>query len=570
MRRAHLLTPTRLVALCAVLLCYEIGSARAQVPSSAQPDRARGQVATPYTLSGDESDDVGLPDMGQIFAPEGSDQVTFTLRELRIDGVSVYSQDELAPLYQSYIGQTISLTRVYDIAARINQKYRGDGYLITQVVVPEQTIDDGRVRLQVVEGALEGVSISGELSDSDRPLVANYGDKLTETAPLRADRMERYLLLLNDIPGMSARSIIGPSNIPGKADIQIAVDRTPANFLLSVDNYGSKYLGPLQLTAASQLNNPFRLNDRLVAQVVHAPDDEELTYSYLGYDLPIGQEGTRIAVDGTYSDTAPGFDIAFLEPKGYAAVLGTTLTHPFIRTREENLNGFVRFDYQNTGTSNILGVKTKDNIRSLRLGGNYEVLSTFLGTSVNTLSGQLSQGLNIMGASDKDDADLSRADGNPQYTKLELELSRLQRLGSGLQALVSVKGQKASGPLLSSEEFGLGGMASGYGRGYDPSEVTGDHGLAGKAELQWSPAALSRGPVQGTQVYAFYDVGSVWDDDATVASNQRVSLASTGLGLRTGLGPFSAHATAAVPLTRDVGVEADTDPRFFFSVAARF
>lgn len=571
MRRTILLPrPAHLALLMCSLLCLNVGTAEAQVPSSAQADRAREQVITPENLSPDSADNMGLPDMGEIFAPEGADQITFVLREFSIDGVTVYTPAELAPFYQPYIGQTISLTRVYDIAARINQKYRQDGYLITQVVVPEQTIDGGRVRLQVVEGALEDVSISGELTQRDRPLVASYGNKLTQSAPLRADQMERYLLLLNDIPGMSARSIIGPSNIPGKADIEIAVDRTPANFLLSADNYGSKYLGPLQLTAAAQLNNPFRINDRLVAQVVHAPDDQELTYSYLAYDLPVGNEGTRLTVDGTYSDTAPGFDIAFLDPKGYAAVLGTTVSHPFIRTRHENLNGFARFDYQNTGTSNNLGVKTKDNIRSLRIGGNYELLSKALGTSVNTVSAQLSRGLDIMGASDQGDLDLSRPSGNPQYTKFEVEFSRLQNLRAGLNALVAVKGQRASGALLSSEEFGLGGMTSGYGRGYDPSEITGDHGLAGKAELQWSPAVLSRGPVQGAQVYAFYDVGSVWDDDATVASDERLSLASTGLGFRAGLGAFTAHATAAVPLTRDVGVEADTDPRLFFSVAARF
>ena len=53
-----------------------------------------------------------------------------------------------------------------------------------------------------------------------------------------------------------------------------------------------------------------------------------------------------------------------------------------------------------------------------------------------------------------------------------------------LALYVSVRGQYSAVPLLSSEEFSFGGNVS--GRGYDPSEISGDQGVAATIELRYS------------------------------------------------------------------------------------
>lgn len=574
MLRTALYSRTSLTKAALVLVAFGTGAlygapvlAQA-VPPSAQPDRVIDQVIIPQSIPSHAAN-VNVPEIRIEGAPQGAENIKFRLNALTIDGVQAYSQADLSPIYEADLGQTITLTRLYEIAAQITRKYRADGYIISQVVVPEQKIDGGNARLLVVEGSLNGVNLEGDFNETDRQLVAQLSNKLTQSEPLNAADLERYLLLINDIPGLSARSIIGPSNVPGKADIRIITERDPFNFLLGADNYGSRYLGPAQLTAAAQFNNPLGLNDRLLAQFVTAPHKDKMYFSYLSYEAPITDEGTTLGIDASYSDTAPGYDLSIFKPKGHAGLLGMTVKHPLIRTRNENLNVFLRFDYLNAGTNNALEVKTKDDVRSIRIGGSYELLSNAFGTSVNTASVQISQGLNIFHASRKGDAGMSRPDGNPQYTKIEAEFARMQRIKAGLNALVAVKGQKSSSAVLSSEEFGLGGMASGYGRGYDPSEITGDSGFGAKAELQWNPS-ISAPMVENVQVYGFYDVGTVWDDDATTAKDRRKSLASTGFGARANVGPLQADATVAFPLTRKVATENNKDPRFFVSVTSRF
>ena len=93
-------------------------------------------------------------------------------------------------------------------------------------------------------------------------------------------------------------------------------------------------------------------------------------------------------------------------------------------------------------------------------------------------------GRDLSGASDDNEQRLTRLEGDPTFTKLNADIQRLQRVTSHVNLLLNVSGQWANGPLLSSEEFGIGGMF--VGRGYDPSEITGDEGVSGKAELQWN------------------------------------------------------------------------------------
>src|SRR5690606_6920501 len=106
---------------------------------------------------------------------------------------------------------------------------------------------------------------------------------------------------------------------------------------------------------------------------------------------------------------------------------------------------------------------------------------------------------------------------------------------------------------------GVGGI--GFGRGYDPSEVTGDHGIAAKVELQWKePITFNTPFINSYQLYGFYDIGRVWNEDATTSAQKRDSVASAGAGLRFDLNyDMEGGFAVAFPLTREVQTQKDRD-----------
>lgn len=143
---------------------------------------------------------------------------------------------------------------------------------------------------------------------------------------------------------------------------------------------------------------------------------------------------------------------------------------------------------------------------------------------------------------------------------------RTQKLVDKLQLEISGAGQWSPHTLLSAEEFALGGQR--FGRGYNPSDISGNQGAAGAAELQYSPPMKLPDFLNEAQIYGFYDIGAVWG-----VGFSRESLASAGAGIRVILAKkFRLQLEAAQPLTRSrTPAEGGSDgPRFFISMSGRF
>ena len=121
---------------------------------------------------------------------------------------------------------------------------------------------------------------------------------------------------------------------------------------------------------------------------------------------------------------------------------------------------------------------------------------------------------------------------------------------------------------MSSEEFGLGGAQ--YLRAYDPSEITGDQGIAIKLEIQkgiktdWSV-------LKNYQAYLYYDQGTVISKNSSAGEKVESSLSSSGMGVRANINDWlSGYFEVGLPVSDDVAAEGNKDPRFFFSINARY
>ncbi len=538
------------------------------VPSSAEGSRAGGQIAPMQTQTLPE---VGtkIQTGGAITAPAGAEKVKLVLKSVAIEGQTVYDDVQIHSVYDSMIGTTITLADVFGIADRLTAKYRNDGYILTQVVVPPQTIDGGHVKLRVVEGFVENVTIQGS-SRANPGWLEGYAAKLRAQKPLNSKALERYVLLINDLAGMNARAVLSPSKTPGATDITLVVDQKPFDAFFQVDNRGTRFLGPLQLNAGVRFNNALGLYEGLNFQGVLTPDgmwsERELAFGAFTWQQPLNHEGTKLSTSISITDTDPGFTLTPFDVNGKAKAVNLDLTHPFIRSRNMNLYGTLKFNYLNSErTDNIPGGGAEDRLRVLRAGGTFQFTDSWLG--VNTLSGEASKGISFLNASDKGDARLTRALGDPQFFKMNAEVSRVQRITNIFEAFLSATGQLSSQTLLASEEFGVGGVN--YGSAYDNSEITGEDGYAARLELRANnPVAL---PVNLLQLYTFVDGGEVHDPDNAVPRDRRRSIVSAGGGARVNLDDrFAGTLEVAVPMTADVQTEGDDNPRLFATITGKF
>lgn len=568
------------VKLCAhvalfALITAPISPAHAQVEDAtgtADPSRIGQELIQTDDLPElSESIEITRPD--DIKAPANAENITFVLDTLQIDGVGAYEADDIDYLYRDQLGETISLADVYAIANAMTVKYRNDGFILTQVVVPPQRIKDGLVKLKVVEGFIDKITIQGDVKESEADLIYRYADNLKTDNILNAKNLERYLLLINDLPGVKARSILSPSpSTPGASDITIIVERDKYEAEISFNNHGSRFLGPYQASYVGSLNSIFGMNERIGTQVVISGDKErtdELLFGSVVYEQPLSRFGNTLRLVASVTNTEPGSSLDDFDVKGNSKFFSASVIHPFIRSRTMNFSGRASFDMRNVVSKNNLEPNNRrDHIRAARLGTTFQFMDTLFGAGVNALDVEVSQGLDVFGASDNDDANLTRTNGNPHFTKAEVQLQRLQRLTSSVNLFMVTQGQWSATPLLSSEEFGVGGQR--IGRGYDPSEIVGEDGVAGKVELQWNdPKPIKY--IDTYQLFGFYDVGRVWNQDATTSAGKRESIASAGMGFRADITEKTqAGFSLAFPLTRQVDVTNDEDVRYFFNVTHKF
>lgn len=513
------------------------------------------------------------PSRGSGLTP-AQEKVTFKLKNIVLTGNHVYTNEQLLPLYKDKLNKTISVADLFKIVESITNYYRNNGYILSFATLPPQRSHAGTITIQVVEGYINEVSVTGSPGGA-KCLVEGFGYQVRKCPPLNIKPLEKYMLLANEIPNTTVKAVLGPSKSGlGAADLHLDANSKPWSAYFSYDDYGTRYIGPQQMTGNVAGYSLFNSGDSTQFTFTKTPKGKELTFMDLNYNGPIGDRGVRWLIGGTYVHTHPLFVLRPTQTDGVNENIYMSYIYPLIRTRSESLNGTASFSYLNSN-STILNNQPlyTDHIRSLDLGLNYNFADRYYGA--NQLSLDLRKGLPILNYSSDTSqftAVTSRPGGYATYTKFGGQASRLQALKWNFTLLGVAKGQWTAVPLLSSEQYTFGGNP--LGRGYDPAEIIGDRGASGSLELRydWN---VSRFYISTLQPYLFYDAGAIWNVLVNFTSPGKVSATSTGVGLRFTMTKYlSGNVMWAQPLTKQVTAEAlignGWKPRTFFSVVASF
>ena len=493
--------------------------------------------------------------------------VTFELKGIVFENLTAFKKEDLRQDYINYIGKDISLITLNQIAAKITAHYRNAGYILSRAVVPPQKINGGIVKIRIVEGHINKVILEGVPEKGD--LIGEYANKIRDARPLDAATLERYLLLMEDLSGVSAHAVIRPSAAePGASDIVVTVAQKNIDGSATLDNRGTRYMGPVQAGLTINANNMLGVYDHTQIHGAITPDITELKYGQIVHEEQLDSEGTKLALSASHTHTHPGYKISQLDITGDDTLYSAAISHPFLRSRQSNLFGNAQFDIRDTNSNALDGTDKlyDDHLRVLRGGGSYDFVDGWL--AVNRFETQLSKGLNWDTGRDGDPR--SRSTGRPDFLKGTGLISRLQPLDGPFGLYVSGTGQWSANTLLSAEQFSLGGPA--FGSAYDPAEIVGDSGIAGRVELQYSRSGDFE-VVPNYQLYTFYDIGQAWTRNALAGQKSTASLASAGGGVRFNiLEPISGALEVAVPLTKLVAANGQNgdSPRVFFSLAYRY
>jgi hemolysin activation/secretion protein len=294
--------------------------------------------------------------------------------------------------------------------------------------------------------------------------------------------------------------------------------------------------------------------------------NKEMLYGQFAYSQILSPEGLKVSAGASSGHTRPGDVLEPFDIRGSADTLALSLAYPLLRTRNQSV--FARAAYEHTDVNtDVLGATTvEDRIRVLRLGLGWRVLDRMDG--YNALDVDLSRGL---GGTSETDVLKSVQGASGIFTKVSFDYERSQFLAPNFDFTFGLGGQWADTPLLSSEQYALGGRR--FGRAYEPAELVGERALAFRIEPRYhgSPGVLG---FSSYQLFGFYDIGQVRKaGNVAAGTSDAQSLASAGFGTRLFLNRnVLAVLEVAWPLTKPVASSPDNGmaPRLLGSVTIRF
>jgi len=508
--------------------------------------------------------------------PANSGTLSFVLSDVVIEGSNILPREDLRLLYADLIGQEVTLLQAFEVLAKVQAAHRDAGFLFTRVIAPPQSIDGGVFKIRVVEAVIGDVVIEepdGPVGPP-LPLVKKIAAELSGVKNPTLGQLERVLLTLNDIPGITqATAIPRPGDGLGAVDIFINVARDPFSGVFFGDNRQSPVLGPLILGVSFEAASWTSAGDTTTLSLFTTGGDrffsdfDERNIIELEHLRYLGSKGTTVKLNATASRNSPG-DI--LEPTGIGGEqfgLEGTIEHPVYRTRPLSIWASAGFEFDNNVVETAGGEAriVDDRLRVLYIGGRLLQRDAYGFTSANV---QVRQGFNALGSSDPGDTGLSRFDGVPDFTSLSGSIDReiiLPFADRKISLFGTAIGQISSRPVLSSEEFAVGGQL--VGRAYDPSEFTGDSGFGLLGEIRFQTEFDAMGTQIGAQFYGYADLAEVHNRGTEIDSE---NLKSYGGGIRLSL-PYEASLSGevAVPL-QPLQRNNEENPRFFVNVVKRF
>lgn len=474
----------------------------------------------------------------------------FVVKQFEITGNTVFSVEKLTELLAEFTNKPINFEKLLEARSKITKLYIDEGYVTSGAYIPEQTLTDGVVQIEVTEGELEDIRITG--IGKLKPNYIRSRIKANTSTPLNQNDLLEALQLLQINPLIqNLEAKLTPGSRPGLSILAIEVTETDSfNTQIVLDNARSPSVGSFRRQIQVNEANLLGIGDGI--SVAYSNTDGSNTID-ASYSLPLNpRNGTLTFNYGNTSANIIERPFNTLDIESASQYYELTFRQPLVQTpNQEFVLGITASRRDSDISSSVLeendipiseispGVDEEGRTKVSALRFFQEWIQRDRQQVIAARS-QFSLGTGAFNATVNNNAPDSRFfawRGQAQWVRLLAPDSLL---------LVRGNVQLASTTLLASEQFGLGGINS--VRGYRQDFLLRDNGALASVELQLPILRVSEWDGL-LQVTPFVDIGTTWNNSSNRDENDTDTLAAVGLGLRWTQGNnFTAAVEWGIPL----------------------
>lgn len=511
----------------------------------------------------------------------------FDILEFEIEGNTRLTATQVEAAVMPFMGEGRDMAAIEGARAALEKAYQGAGFLTVFVDVPEQRIDAGVVRLAVLEGRVDKLYVTGSRY-YDQGRIRGVATELAEGQVPNFNVVQQQIAQLSQTADRRVQPVLRPGREPGTVEAELKVsDKLPLGGSVEVNNAAAAGTEQLRTAVNLHYDNLFQREHSLSLTALTAPmQPSQSQVVVLSYLVPMGDGASQ-----TFTAVNSSSDVDSL---GGTRVLGkgTTLSWRY---------GLNRLD-TNAAHGLSLGFDVKDLTEDVQTSAGtlgsplrYAPLQLAYNGSwwsergQQQLSASATFGLRPVWRQTRNDCLLAdgsfgtadqfackRQGADGGFTTLKLDWRGSRRIGP-TEGSLRIAGQLASQPLVSAEQFAVGGAET--VRGYSEAAVSADYGVLTSFELRsrnLAPSLLDafKGanlpPFTELVVFGFADVARVALIEPEPGQPHRSTLLGTGLGLRLGVQPGLSLALDWARRHRDVAGRSLPSERVHMRAALRF
>ncbi len=461
-------------------------------------------------------------------------QIVFIVNEFRFVGNTVIDELELAKAAEPFTNREVYPEELEELRHKITVLYLDKGYINSGAVIRDQNIENGVIKIDIIEGSLTEINIEG-----NNRLRSDYISKrimLGAGPPLNVNELQDKIKILTSNANIRRiNAELKPGATPGKSYLDIKVDENhPQTLTFNLNNHRTPSVGAERLFLTTSYQNVTGISDQFdLTYGITKGDFEDFDLANLddieiSYTVPLNSFDTTLELAFRRSDFSVIEEpFADLNIESESENFSVTINHPVLKSYHEELILSLSAELRQSKTF-LLGrpfsfsVGTDDGRSRVAV---FHLIQHWVKRSLsNVIAARSSFNFGI-DAFHATKAGNTTRDG--KFMSWLGQFQYVQRLGSTANQLIFKSTvQWTDDELLSLEQFSLGG--SGSIRGYRENQLVRDKALVTSIELRF-PILFDRRGKEILQLAPFLDYGRATNNGS--GTHEFNNLTSAGLGI---------------------------------------
>jgi len=450
--------------------------------------------------------------------------VSFSVTEFNITGENPISTEKTKQTLSPFLGEHQGLDGLLEAATELEAVILNAGFSFNRVILPPQTLAAGIVKLEIVQIKLANIEVEGNEYFSDNNIIRSIPALIIGTVP-DTPLLAKQLIVANNHPSKRVTIRMKQSKVPESVDTVLAVqDQRPWQIFSVLNNIGTTETGRMRLSAGGQHNNLLGFDDSLTASYTTSPGHTSDVKQWgFNYRIPVYKFSGAFNFFYSRSDVDSGTIESVFDVSGAGKFLGGSYTHTFLNRKNYRHRMSVGVnDKLFKNDIDFFGAPIGVDVRSRPITFSYfgEVQM-----EKSQLRFNISHVRNLNGGSENTKARYaaSRFKAEQDWDVIKYSTTYSHSLQKQWLLRLALSGQWSNEPLISGEQFGIGGVYS--VRGFEERALSGDRG--NQATVEFSRPLYDN----KLQLRVFTDLGHVKVIKPTVGQIDSQTLVSAGAGL---------------------------------------